>query len=115
MAASTQVQALAASQVRKSEYRGNVQAIPVTLESQAAGSYAISEVLPPNSYVGFCYLIPSAGDVDIGYAGDTDAVATGASSVTQSGTVVDVSGKTLLATTDATASVDGVVMIVTDE
>ena len=114
MANSTQVIALNASIQRKSIYRGNVQAIPITIESQAAGSAEVSEVLTPNTYVILASATASAGNVSLGYSGDTDAISA-AGTTSSTNTLVDVSGKTLLATTTATASVDGHILIVTDE
>jgi hypothetical protein len=118
MANSTQVIAIDAASppiVAKSIYRGNVQCIPVNIDSQSAQSAGVTKVLPSPCWVVAAYLIPSTGDVDIGYTGALTAVATGASSVCEAYSAVDVSGKTLLATTDGTASVSGYIMIVTDE
>lgn len=115
MAKSTEVTALDSGIVTKSNYRGNVQAIPVTIASTGAGSHTVSAVLPQEARVVYANLTPSGGDVDLGYAGDTDAVKAGASSALVFAGNVDVGGKTLLATTDATASVSGVILIATNE
>ena len=115
MAKSTEVTALDSGIVTKSNYRGNVQAIPVTLGSNSAGSHDVSAVLPQEARVVYANLTPSTGDVDLGYAGATTAVATGATSTLVFAGNVDVGGKVLLATTDATASVSGVILIATNE
>ncbi len=115
MANSSEVTAVNAGLVTKSNYRGNVQAIPVTISSTGAASHTVSIVLPQEARVVYANLTPSSGDVDIGYAGALTAVKTGASSLCEFAGNVDVGGKVLLATTDATASVSGVILIATNE
>ena len=115
MANSTEVTNVNDGLVTKSNYRGNVHAIPVTIGSAGATSHVVSKLLPQEARVVYANLTPSSGDVDIGYSGALTAVKTGASSACEFAGNVDVGGKILLATTDATASVSGVILIATNE
>ena len=78
MANSTQVTALASSIQRKSVYRGNVQAIPVTLVPASDTAHVISETLPPNTYVIgaalACSGLAGSATLTIGTNSDADAI-----------------------------------------
>ena len=125
--------------LRKSAYRGNVQCIPVELDTDADdGSHTItfSEVLPPNTELIAINLettaISDTGEtMSIGYTGDSDAIIN-AESIVAAGSVVypgiaatagagapvDVGGKAIIGELEGTMSSDtiyGYILIVTDE
>lgn len=132
------VDALATSQVRKSEYRGNVQWIPVECAltaTQGTLTVTLSDVLPPNTeLIGAnleCTAIPgTTKTLDLGYVGSIAAVIDGADVSSDAnvsypatataglGAPIDVSGKQLIATIIGAPSADtvnGYILIVTDE
>ncbi len=116
MANSSEVTALNAGLVTKSNYRGNVQAIPVTLTgSQGAGTYTVSGVLPQEARVVLADITTASGTAKVGYTGTVDAVSADANT-TFFGSA-DVGGKTLIVTTSATSSsgVNGLILIATNE
>ena len=113
MAKSSEVTALDAGLVSKSNYRGNVQAIAVTVASTGAGAQTVSGVLPDGARVVLADLTTASGTVKLGYSGDDDAV-TADANTTFYGSVA-VGGKTLLATNSATSAINGLILIVTDE
>lgn len=135
------VTALASSQLRKSEYRGNVQWIPVEINTDAAdGTHAVvfSDVMPPNTELVAIRLEHTAiggttNTLDIGYTGNADAIIDGAdvsaagvvdypgeagTTTAAAGAPVDVSGKQIIGELKGTMSTDtinGYILIVTDE
>jgi len=132
------VTAIDSGLVRKSEYRGNVQCIPVEISTDAAdGTHSVifSDTLPSNTELIAVYLTHTAiagttKTLDIGYTGDADAIIDGAN-VTSAGTIsypstaaaggggpIDVSGKKIIGELKGTMSSDtisGYILIVTDE
>jgi len=116
MSKSSQVTDLDGGIVTKSNYRGNVQAIPVTLTgSQAADTYTVSGVLPQEARVILADITTSTGTAKVGYSGTVDAVSADANATFYGST--DVGGKTLIVTTSATSSsgVNGLILIATNE
>jgi hypothetical protein len=135
MANSTEVTALNAGIVTKSNYRGNVQAIPVSLATgTGAGTHTISGVLPQETRLIaaslFCSDPSSDSDsttISVGHADDIDAV--GSLAGTAAGEVafpttgsaagsVDLGNKTLIVTTDAEctgSTISGYILIATNE
>lgn len=132
------VTALAVSQVRKSEYRGNLQWIPVEISADVAdGTHSVvfSEVLPPNTELVAIDIEASAiagttKTLDIGFTGNADAIIDGADLTTASnvkypstataglGAPVDVSGKQIIGELKgqlASDTINGYILIVTDE
>jgi hypothetical protein len=133
------VTALAASQVRKSEYRGNVQWIPVEISADVAdGTHSVvfSDVLPANTeligiQIEHSAIAGTTQTLDIGYTGDADAIIDGADLSTAGGigypgsaataglgAPVDVSGKQIIGELKGQLSSDtinGYLLIVTDE
>lgn len=132
------VDALAVSQVRKSEYRGNVQWIPVEFSDDgtySADTIVFSDVLPANTELLAIRLETTAiasGELDIGYTSDPDAIIDGATPTSAGvitypwngaatvtlGAPVDVSGKQIIGTLTGTMSddsINGYILIVTDE
>jgi hypothetical protein len=132
------VTAIDSGLVRKSEYRGNVQCIPVEISTDAAdGTHSVifSDTLPSNTELIAVYLTHTAiagttKTLDIGYTGDADAIIDGAN-VASAGTIsypstaaaggggpIDVSGKKIIGELKGTMSSDtisGYILIVTDE
>jgi hypothetical protein len=138
MANSAVVTALATSQVRKSEYRGNVQWIPVELtltESQGTTSLVLSDVMPPNTELIAINLESTAipgttNTLDIGVTGNPDAILDGidvssaanvtypAAATAGTGAPIDVSGKAIIGELIGAPSgdtINGYILIVTDE
>ena len=116
MSKSSQVTALDAGIVTKSNYRGNVQAIPVTLTgSQTAGTYTVSGVLPQEARVLLADITTASGTAKVGFAGTVSAVSADANTTFYGS--ADVGGKTLIVTTSATSSsgVNGLILIATNE
>ena len=122
--------------VRKSEYRGNVQVIPVNYDTDgtpSADTLVFSLTLPQNSYVVGIELQHTAiasGELDIGYTGDPDAIIDGAdltsagvvsypaSGAAGGGAPVAVGEKQIIGTLTGTLSSDsisGYILIATDE
>ena len=116
---SSEVTAVDAGIVTKSNYRGNVQAIPFTLviTGEVNTSHVISKVLPQEARVISATVaypdLGTAATVDLGYAGSTNVIIDGASdndsgllTFPSDGTAsaistlgsIDVGGKTLLLT-----------------
>jgi len=132
MAASTEITAVNAGLVNKTVYRGNVQAITVSISDADNGTYDVSAVLPDNCRVVSSNIyvadLGTAFTADLGYAADPDAIAAMASGDV-AGTLafpiagsaagyVDVGGKTLqivVAGADNTADIVGSILIVTEE
>jgi hypothetical protein len=135
------VTAIDSGLVRKSEYRGNVQCIPVEISTDAAdGTHSIifSDVLPNNAELIAINLEHTAiggttNTLDIGYTGDADAIIDGAD-VSSAGVVaypaeagtttagaggpIAVGGKKIIGELKGTMSSDtinGYILIVTDE
>ena len=116
MANSTEIDNVNAGIVTKSNYRGNVQAIPVTLTgSQTAGTYTVSAVLPQEARVVLADITTAAGTAAVGYAGTVSAVSADANTTFYGS--ADVGGKTLIVTTSDTSStgVNGLILITTNE
>jgi hypothetical protein len=135
---SAAVTAIDSGLVRKSEYRGNVQCIPVEISTNAAdGTHSVifSDTLPSNTELIAVYLTHTAiagttKTLDIGYTGNADAIIDGAN-VASAGTIsypstaaaggsgpIDVSGKKIIGELKGTMSSDtinGYILIVTDE
>lgn len=134
------VTALAISQVRKSEYRGNVQWIPVEIsEDVADGTHSVvfSDVLPANTELIAIKLEHTAvggttNTLDIGFTGNPDAIIDGAdvssagevvypwdgAATAGAGAPVDVSGLQIIGELKGALSTDtinGYILIVTDE
>jgi hypothetical protein len=125
--------------VRKSEYRGNVQWIPIEIsEDVADGTHSLvfTDVLPPNTELIAINLEHTAvggttNTIDIGYTGDADAIidgedVSGAGSVVYpgiaatagAGAPVAVGGKQIIGELKGALSSDtinGYILIVTDE
>lgn len=137
MANSTEVTNLNAGIVTKSNYRGNVQAIPVSLATgTGAGTHTISGVLPQEARLiaaSLFFTDPNSGSTNstilVGHADDTDAVGTsGATSAAgeiafpttgSAAGSVDLGGKTLIVTTDSdvnqSVTISGYILIATNE
>lgn len=136
MAKSTEVTAVDAGIVTKSNYRGNVQAIPVSLATgSGAGTHTISAVLPQETRLigASLFFSDPSSDSDttvilVGHADDTDAVGTsgataaaGSIAFPTTGSAagsVDLGGKTLIVTTDADctgSTISGYILIATNE
>ncbi len=136
MAKSTEVTALDNGIVTKSNYRGNVQAIPVSLATGAgAGTHTISGVLPQEARLigASLFFSDPSSDADtteilVGYADDTDAVGTSGATAAAGNIAfpttgsaagsVDLGGKTLIVTTDADctgSTISGYILIATNE
>tara|TARA_R100001079_G_C4353645_1_gene112049 strand:+ start:71 stop:481 length:411 start_codon:yes stop_codon:yes gene_type:complete len=136
MANSTEVTALNAGIVTKSNYRGNVQAIPVSLATgSGAGTHTISGVLPQEARLIAASLFFSdpSSDSDnttilVGHADDTDAVGTSGATAAageiafpttgSAAGSVDLGNKTLIVTTDAEctgSTISGYILIATNE
>ena len=81
MANSDEITALDSGIVTKSNYRGNVQAIPFTLTNVGNASHVISKVLPQEARVISAVLaydaLGSGATADMGYAGSTNAIIDG--------------------------------------
>jgi hypothetical protein len=135
MANSTEVTALNAGIVTKSNYRGNVQAIPVSLATgTGAGTHTISDVLPKETrLIGaslFCSDPSSDSDsttISVGFSGTIAAVGSLAGTVAgeiafpttgSAAGSVDLGNKTLIVTTDAEctgSTISGYILIATNE
>ena len=113
MAKSSEVSALDDGIVTKSNYRGNVQAIPVTFASTAAGTHDVSAILPQEARVILASITSSTGTCKLGYAADDDAVSADVNTTFFGN--VDVGGKLLQIVTSATATHTGVILIATNE
>lgn len=133
MANSTEITAVDAGIVTKSNYRGNVQSIPVTITAGTTGTYNVSKVLPQEARVISASLF--YGDfgtdfgVDLGYAAAPTAIATVADTNDAAGELafpttgstagsLDVGGKVLqvvIAGADNTANIVGNILIATNE
>ena len=143
MAKSTEVTALTASDtaagiVTKSNYRGNVQVIPVTIlgseqTSNANGTYDVTATLPQEARVISASLfyadLGTDFGVDLGYSGTPEAIATVADTNDDAGQLafpttgsaagsIDVGGKILqvvVAGADTTGNIVGHILIATNE
>jgi hypothetical protein len=137
MANSTEVTNLNAGIVTKSNYRGNVQAIPVSLATgSGSGVHTISGVLPQEARLisaSLFFTDPNSGGTNstilVGHSGDTDAVGT-SGDVSAAGSIafpttgsaagsVDLGSKTLIVTTDSNCNqsitISGHILIATNE
>jgi len=137
MANSTEVTALNAGIVTKSNYRGNVQVIPVSLTSgTGAGTDTISGKLPQEARLigaSLFFTDPNSGGTNstilVGHADDTDAVGT-SGAVSAAGSIafpttgsaagsVDLGEKTLIVTRDSNVdqaiTISGYILIATNE
>lgn len=137
MAKSTEITAIDQGIVSKSNYRGNVQAIPVSIKgadqtTNANGTYDISATLPQEASVISCNLfvddLGTAFTVDVGYNGTAAAIGAQASGDAAGNIVfpkagltsgsVDVGGKILqvvVAGSDNTGDIVGHILITTNE
>ena len=137
MANSTEVTNLNDGLVTKSNYRGNVQAIPVSLTSgTGAGTDTISGKLPQEARLiaaSLFFTDPNSGGTNstilVGHADDTDAVGT-SGAVSAAGSIVfpttgsaagsvDLGEKTLIVTRDSNVdqaiTISGYILIATNE
>jgi len=132
MAKSTEITALDDGIVTKSNYRGNVQAIPVTITGADNGTYDCSAVLPQEARVVLADIqYANLGDtftVTIGHNDDTDALGTSGEVSAAGGIIypttgtsagsVNAGGKTLQVVVSGatqTADIAGVFLIATNE
>jgi hypothetical protein len=133
MAKSTEVTSIDSGIVTKSNYRGNVQSIPVTITAGTNGTYDVTKVLPQEARVISASLF--YGDfgtdfgIDLGYSGSATAIATVADTNDAAGELafpttgstagsLDVGGKVLqvvIAGADNTANIVGNILIATNE
>ena len=141
MANSDEITALDSGIVTKTNYRGNVQAIPFTLTNVGNDSHVISKKLPEEARVISAVLaydaLGSGATADMGYAGSTNAIIDGvanadegintfpagitneATGVFTTAGSIDVGGKILLVTVASADASDkelsGHVLIATNE
>jgi phage tail protein X len=111
--------------VNKYVYRGNVQAITVSLTDAATGLVQIADVLPPNTRIVFADLTASAGNItQLGTTADADAYISGKTSdrlilphhaAGGANGYIEVGGDDLAITLSESATVRGVVLIVGNE
>jgi hypothetical protein len=113
-------------QVRKSEYRGNPQWVPVDLTGLTIGDTVVfTDILPANTKAVSLLIRPlstnTGGTLDIGFTGDADGIRVDAdvsAEVVLSLDNVDVSGKQIIGTVETavpTSGFAGSLLIVTDE
>lgn len=118
--------------VTKSNYRGNIQAIPVSIDTATNGTHNISQTLPQEARVISANLFVgdfgTAFTVDVGYSGTADAIGAQASGdaagqilfpvAGSTAGSVDVGGKQLqivIAGADNTEQIHGHILIATNE
>jgi len=110
--------------VNKYVYRGNVQAITVSITSASSGLVQIADTLPQKARIVLADLTTSAGNIsDLGTTSDADAYVTGNTGnlvlpndlANGSSGFIDVGGDDLAITLSASATVRGVVFIATNE
>lgn len=113
-------------QVRKSEYRGNPQWIPIDLTGLTIGDTVVfSEILPANTKAVALAIRPlstnTGGTLDVGYTGDADAIRVDVDVAAETLIILDntdVSGKQLIGTVETAVPASGFagyILIVTDE
>ena len=115
---------LAGKIVNKYEYRGNVQAITVSITSGTSGLVQIADTLPQNARIVLADLTTSAGNIsDLGTTADADAYVTGNVGnlvlpndlADGSDAYIAVGGDDLAITLSESATVRGVIFIATNE
>lgn len=115
---------LAGKIVNKYEYRGNVQAITVSITSATSGLVQIADTLPQNARIVLADLTPSTGNIsDLGTTADADAYVTGNVGnlvlpndlADGSDAYIAVGGDDLSITLSESATVRGVIFIATNE
>ena len=115
---------LANKLVNKYEYRGNVQAITVSITSATSGLVQIADTLPAKARIVLADLTTSAGNISkLGTTADDDAyVATNTGNLVLPNDLddgdeayIDVGGDDLAITLSESAQVRGVIFIVTNE
>ena len=115
---------LASKIVNKYVYRGNVQAITVSITDATSGLVQIADTLPQKARIVLADLTTSAGNIsDLGTTGDADAYVTGNTGnlvlpndlADGSDAFIEVGGDDLAITLSASATVRGVVFIATNE
>lgn len=113
-------------QVRKSEYRGNPQWIPIDLTGLTIGDTVVfSDILPANTKAVELAIRPlstnTGGTLDVGIVGDADSIRVGVDVAAETVIVLDntdVSGKQLIGTVKVAVPASGFagfILIVTDE
>tara|TARA_R100001086_G_scaffold47653_1_gene20978 strand:- start:9453 stop:9833 length:381 start_codon:yes stop_codon:yes gene_type:complete len=116
---------LANKLVNKYEYRGNVQAITVSIKDATSGNVQVADTLPEKARIVFMDLVASAGNItDVGTSADEDAYITGHANsrlvtpndLSQGGDAfLEVGGSDLTIKLGSSATVLGVILIVTNE
>ena len=115
---------LAGKIVNKYEYRGNVQAITVSITSGTSGLVQIADTLPQNARIVLADLTTSAGNIsDLGTTADADKYVTGNAGnlvlpndlADGSDAYIAVGGDDLSITLSESATVRGVIFIATNE
>lgn len=112
--------------VRKSQYRGNPQWIPVDLTGLTIGDTVVfTEVLPSNTKAVELAIRPlstnTGGTLDVGYTGDADAIRATVDVASETVIILDntdVSGKQLIGTVGTAVPASGFagfILVVTDE
>tara|TARA_S200002703_G_C3710614_1_gene218269 strand:+ start:94 stop:444 length:351 start_codon:yes stop_codon:yes gene_type:complete len=116
MAKTSEITALDAGLVTKSNYRGNVQVITVTEATGTAGtSYEATGVLPQEAKL-IASMINGAGASDIGTTAD-GSTSIQANQVDNTLTInnADVGGKVITVNPDSTGAISGFLLIATNE
>lgn len=115
MAKTSEITALDAGLVTKSNYRGNVQVITVTESTGTAGtSYEATGVLPQEAKL-VASMLNGAGTFKLGNTGDDDAYGATQTDNTMTINLQDVGGKVITVTPNSTGAISGFLLIATNE